>query len=57
MFIFVFSHELTLAKLLKILIILPELEVLRLSFEASDLIEYSHVGSAVIWVELLQYFL
>ena len=55
--ILVFSNELTLSKLLKVLIIFPKLEVLRLSLESSHLIKNAHVSGAILWAKLLRYLL
>ena len=39
LFILVFSHQLRLSQLLKVLVVLPELEVFTFSLEASSLVE------------------
>ena len=51
--IFVLPDKLSLAKLLKVLIVIPELEVFRLSLESGHLVEDAHVCGTLIWAEML----
>ena len=54
--IFVCSDQSIVTKLLKVLIILPKCEILAISLESSDLIEYTKISSVIVRTELVTYF-
>ena len=53
--ILVLPHQLRLSQFLKVLVVLPELEVLTFSLEAGCLVEDAQVGGAVLRAKILDY--